>query len=270
LTSSIDCGDKECSLKHRYVDKCTIFLHTPNKTDCQIPCKLSGCKTEIHHFMTCPIWECNSYTTTTSTQTTTEITETTTGPMPDPSPVPNLTFFDVLLYGSLGINGLFVVALVIFLLYKKYKRRHISNAQNARVPLLENNDRYFTLGSRRSSEAEEGEHIPLLPRNITTTQTQAECLQNYYLENATSPISLSSTPTEQLQTQKQIEQTRAQVIEAAERELLFATCKSKKGEKAKIIPSDAVNVERELMFARVTSFKPKSKITSTEEKETKF
>jgi hypothetical protein len=61
VLTGIDCGDKECFLRHEMKKKCVLFLHT-NNTDCEIPCKLDGCDTEVHSFMNCPIWECNLFT----------------------------------------------------------------------------------------------------------------------------------------------------------------------------------------------------------------
>jgi hypothetical protein len=53
LKREIDCGDKSCSLEHHVLNTCVLVLPT-NVTNCQIPCDMSGCKTEIHHLISCP------------------------------------------------------------------------------------------------------------------------------------------------------------------------------------------------------------------------
>jgi hypothetical protein len=76
VNAGFDCGDKQCFLEHHFVQTCAIYLPT-NNTECQIPCKLKGCKHEIHHFISCPMWMCLPHTTI-SPQTSTESTTTTT------------------------------------------------------------------------------------------------------------------------------------------------------------------------------------------------
>ena len=49
----VDCGDKRCSLEHHVLNTCILILPT-NVTNCQIPCDMSGCETEIHHLISCP------------------------------------------------------------------------------------------------------------------------------------------------------------------------------------------------------------------------
>lgn len=194
--SEIDCGDKKCSLHHRYVEKCTVFLHT-NVTNCKIPCQLDGCKTEIRHYMNCPIWECNYYTTT-PVPSTTSTESSTSAPAPAP---PSFSTIDIVLYMSLGINGLFFLALIIFIAVKickkKLQYRRTLNAaaadaaaRNASFPILPPTDnRFFSLASRNESNAtSSNENIPLLPRN------QSQRSPNFYCSSRTSPVSLGSTP----------------------------------------------------------------------------
>ena len=132
--SSVDCGDKECSINHRFMDRCKIFLHT-NVTDCKIPCVLDGCQSEVHHFMNCPVWECHDYTTTTATTTTTTITTT----IPDsstvpPDPVPsNMSIYDIVFYTSLGVNAFFFFALITCITYKCRKMCN-RNSRRSRQP----------------------------------------------------------------------------------------------------------------------------------------
>ena len=65
-----DCGDKVCSLEFHVLPNCIIHLPT-NISTCTIPCVMSGCKTELHHFISCPVWICSPITTTSTTQSTT-------------------------------------------------------------------------------------------------------------------------------------------------------------------------------------------------------
>jgi hypothetical protein len=215
----IDCGDKECSLVHRFMDRCTIFLHT-NVTNCQIPCNLDGCKTEIHHFMNCPIWECSSHTTTTAAPTTT---------IPSPTPVPNSSGSEIVLYGSLGINGCFISALLIFVVAKicKYRRNRCIPNVTEPVPLLPNDHQYFSVGASSSSD----EDISLVTNPIASTSNQTETIPllpvshrpTYYSSEKTSPVSLSSDLDRIEFEQRQREQ-------------------------------------KELMLSRVTTFKPKKNL----------
>jgi hypothetical protein len=49
LKDKVDCGSYECYEELRMQSNCIIYLET-NHTQCQIPCIMTGCKTEIHHF----------------------------------------------------------------------------------------------------------------------------------------------------------------------------------------------------------------------------
>jgi hypothetical protein len=111
----INCGDKECSLFYHFKDICKIFLPT-NNSQCDIPCKTSGCKIETHHEITCPIWNCHEISTTTSSTLTTD-------PNPDPNPSPNPDPNTNLSFGlSVFFNVLLVtVAFGIFIWWTRKK-----------------------------------------------------------------------------------------------------------------------------------------------------
>ena len=64
--SQVMCRDKVCFLDFVVVPDCYVYLYT-NDTNCDIPCQVSGCQKELHHFISCPIWTCNDLTTTLST-----------------------------------------------------------------------------------------------------------------------------------------------------------------------------------------------------------
>lgn len=183
---SIDCGDKQCSLSHRILQNCVIYLHT-NNTECAIPCKLDGCKTEMHHYINCPIWECTSYTTTTmtttsSTATTTNTPDTTSLSPPSPNPT-DLDYYSLALYISLGLNALFATIIIVLSLYiKKTRTWHQQigrqSVRQRRVSLLPNNNRYFTLASEdddsNDTESTAGVGQPLLPTSHINYSTNVE------------------------------------------------------------------------------------------------
>jgi hypothetical protein len=158
ILTGTDCGDKECFVRHSILKNCVLYLQT-NVTDCVIPCNLVGCKTETHHFMNCPIWECKFYpnaTTTTPPTTTSESTSTTKIPGPF---VPDETFF----YSSVACNILVVFLLVSFVLWKLNqclkKRRTVTQVTQSREPLLDNNDQYFTLGNGHDDDGSSNESV---------------------------------------------------------------------------------------------------------------
>ena len=142
--SDVDCGTKICFLTHKLLDNCYLYVHT-NSTLCDIPCNLNGCGRELHHFIDCPIWQCQDYRTTTkaTTSTTTATTTTaksTTTTMPNPtttnfapvtfSPLPPLDH-PVYLYSSIAFNILLVLVLLTVLI-KKCKKALVRRFRNRR------------------------------------------------------------------------------------------------------------------------------------------
>jgi hypothetical protein len=246
VSSEIDCGDKKCSLHHRYLDKCTIFLHT-NVSDCKIPCQLDGCKTEIRYYMTCPIWECNDYTTTTLSTTSSTESSSTSAPAPTPSSYTNI--FDIVSYISLGVNGLFLVALLIWVIYKICKKqqqsRHHNRDQEAQrqrfPPLLPNDHAYFSLGGNTSSEHSSNENIPLI--NRAKSNPHSTCPPaTFYTDTLTSHVSLSSTPESIKKANDLVE------VRNAEREDMLSRVTTFKGAMQKPSSSKSVETRRETKF----------------------
>lgn len=184
---SIDCHDKECSLRHQILANCIVYLHT-NNSNCNIPCKLDGCEKEMHHYINCPIWNCIPYTTTTSTttsttlQTTTQTTDTTSTPYstdttttpqttsrpsPSPNPCPTFETQSIMLYISILLNIFFVIIVIFLSIYihkKKFAPKSKNTHNRRRVSLLDNNDHYFSIASESSHESTT-ENLPLLDRN---------------------------------------------------------------------------------------------------------
>ena len=211
LLTDIDCGDKTCSLRHEVKRNCVIYLHS-NNTNCNIPCKLDGCKTEVHRYMNCPIWDCISTTTTTSTTTisTTTGTETTTIPSyttSSPQPCPPCPIVHSHVFISVLLNILLILGICSFLIYKNYQtialyfrrccdfcRRSQSRSQTPpprRTSLLENDNRYFSVGSDVESN-NDLDNIPLVPHS----PNQSHGFSNIDLHaplssSTTSPISES-------------------------------------------------------------------------------
>lgn len=152
----IDCGDKQCYVEYRVLSNCYLILET-NNTDCQIPCTMNGCDTELHHFIPCPIWSCNPFTTTTSSTTTTSTTE-----RPQPRPVePTM---NPLIYTSIVLNIFFFGIVFAFLIVKF--RTQITNrfgrGSNRRTENQNdetNPNRFFSIGNE---DNEENERAPLI------------------------------------------------------------------------------------------------------------
>lgn len=170
----INCGDKECSLEHVMLQNCEVYLHT-NNTNCNIPCELVGCETELHHFMNCPIWICHSITTpstttitTTSTSSTTSTTELTPATL---TPLPSIDHH-IYLYLSFAAN-LFLLLILLLILIFKFKKiilrcMHTSSDQNQRrVSLPVNNDQLFTLATSSDDENSLLDHMQNVPLSPT-------------------------------------------------------------------------------------------------------
>ena len=207
--SAVDCGDKECSLRHQLLKDCTIFIHT-NSTDCMIPCRMTGCKTETRHFINCPIWECTSKTTTTSTTTTTTPTTTTSTsttsiptttltPIPTPNPGPN----NAVIISSVSVNVLFVMLAIGLVLYFKVLKPQMLRRRRGTgfVPLLANNDRYFTIGSDHSNAGESppppsprfSEQLPMNEMNASLHERNPDSFEDIILR---APTRLTPSPAE--------------------------------------------------------------------------
>jgi hypothetical protein len=104
---SIDCGDKVCYLTYEILESCVVYLPT-NSSECQIPCKLHGCKTRILNGVRCALWQCDLY------PTPSPINPITTEP---PQPLPTESIFGKVI---LAILGLFVLGIMLIVFLKKY------------------------------------------------------------------------------------------------------------------------------------------------------
>ena len=152
--SKVDCGSYECYQEYRMEANCIIYLET-NNTQCHIPCFMTGCKTEIHHFQLCPVWTCDeksttststtSTTTTTSTVTTTTATTTTTKRPPHPQPAH--CKMSVWMYGSIILNILFF-AIIAAVLIVKCRKFFYDRATNRSL----DGNRFFSIGGGREEE----------------------------------------------------------------------------------------------------------------------
>ena len=154
--SQVMCRDKVCFLDFVVVPDCYVYLYT-NDTNCDIPCQVSGCQKELHHFISCPIWTCNDLTTTLSTSTssttarkttsgttTTSASTTTTIPDSPTTLIPPFPSFDHpgYLYSSIVLNA-FLFLCIIYMLLKKCKKaiaRRIRNFRNRNTQGYQNVD----------------------------------------------------------------------------------------------------------------------------------
>jgi hypothetical protein len=155
FNDGIDCGNKICFLEYQVMPDCVLILET-NNTNCKIPCVVNGCETELHHYIQCPVWNCQLVTTTTTSSTTTT-------PRPNP-PNPNKpSNMSALIYTSIVFN-IFLFAMVFAYFIVKFRQRITarwwpSPRVTVRVPDTElpNPNRFFSLGDEL-----ENERLPLL------------------------------------------------------------------------------------------------------------
>ena len=205
--TSTDCGDKECSLRHQFLKDCYLYLHT-NVTNCNIPCHLEGCKKELRHSMSCPIWECHNTTTTTTASTTTSTATTTTpypgpgptpGPGPEPTPMPT-SAISILLYISLAFNLAFILIGSILFAYRRYSLRMRYQPipeeipLTRRVSLLSNDNRFFSVGS--DSESNNEQQDITAPSNVSASTGAIPKRSTFHAVNLES--SPESTPSSSL------------------------------------------------------------------------
>jgi hypothetical protein len=162
----IDCGTKMCYLEYRVLADCNLILET-NNTNCKIPCLIEGCDTELHHFILCPVWNCELITTTTSSTTTsftttTSSTSTTFRPRPDPNPSQMSAF----IYTSIVFNIFFFALVCAYVVVKcraKISARFSRTNPRARLPRTDVQDpNYgFSLGENPNDDFD-NEREPLL------------------------------------------------------------------------------------------------------------
>ena len=172
----IDCGDKQCYLEYRVMPDCYLILET-NQTDCRIPCIMDGCDRELHHFIPCPLWNCElittSTTSTTSTTPTTRSTSTSTSTTTSrPTPRPNEpSQMSALIYTSIVLNIFFFAILFAYVVVKcrvKITTRVANFRARRNTPRVDPNpNEHFSVGSS-DNESESGidsnERQRLLPR----------------------------------------------------------------------------------------------------------
>ena len=162
----IDCGDRQCYIEYKVLPDCFIYLET-NNTNCIIPCKLDGCEREFHHFIVCPIWNCEAATTTTTMSTTSTTTSTTsmttttfTTPRTTTTERPSSNKMSALIYTSIVFN-IFLFAIVFAVIIHKIRarwqqyqsRRQQNTSQNDR-PVPPDPNQYYSLDSNSDSETD--------------------------------------------------------------------------------------------------------------------
>jgi heme exporter protein D len=181
----VDCGNKQCFLDYVFLTNCIIYIHS-NETNCDIPCKLDGCKKELHHFISCPLWTCNEISTTTISTTTTSRTTSsstmstttslaTTPPTTAPTTTPPFPFppldHPAYLYLSIACNILFLIILMLVAIGKCKKRivrfvharrNRNQNRNEGTAHLSARFQNYFGMGD---------ENEPLLPGSSQATRS---------------------------------------------------------------------------------------------------
>lgn len=108
------CPTKKCEEIIQYAETC--FVITNNGTgDCNVPCSMSSCETEVVQETECRFWVCDDLPTTTT---------------PSPKPFSSNLCDDYVCVSSLVTNAIFVIgfSLVLFF-YVKHKRRQRQLAQ---------------------------------------------------------------------------------------------------------------------------------------------
>ena len=172
-------------------DSCYLYFHT-NSTSCNIPCKLEGCRKELHHSILCPIWKCHDVlTTSTSTtmKTTTIVPTTTTTNVPTTTttihvpttptttistttifPPTTTPFFPIpidhpgVTYTSLALNCFLFLALV-YIFLKKCKKGLIRRIHNFRNRNQNDSEQQPILGSSGNSGTRRRRQQNRQPRN---------------------------------------------------------------------------------------------------------
>lgn len=124
--TAVDCFNKTCELTYEVVPNCYIYVQDEQDPSCQIPCNLNACTVELHHFILCPLWTCESKTSTT-----------TLAPLPPSStpnpfpPSPSHMCSNPLCISSVTVNALIIFAILIgVILYKVKQTRRARTAFN--------------------------------------------------------------------------------------------------------------------------------------------
>jgi len=171
----IDCGDKQCYLEYRVMPDCYLILET-NQTDCRIPCIMDGCDRELHHFIPCPLWNCElittSTTSTTSTTPTTRSTSTSTSTTTSrPTPRPNEpSQMSALIYTSIVLNIFFFAILFAYVVVKcrvKITTRVANFRARRNTPRVDPNpNEHFSVGGSDDEELGIDAHVQAHERQL--------------------------------------------------------------------------------------------------------
>jgi hypothetical protein len=162
VQKKVDCGNYECYEEYRMETNCIIYLET-NQTQCNIPCLMTGCKTEVHHFTMCPLWICNEKPTTSTTSTTTITAPMTTSKWIPPTPKNcEMSFW---IYSSIVLN-IFFFAIIGAVVVYKIKKFFYNQTTNRNL----NSNRFFCV----SGENDEEENAGLLSNEVQAPVPQEQ------------------------------------------------------------------------------------------------
>jgi beta-lactamase regulating signal transducer with metallopeptidase domain len=187
-----------------YFFQCTLFFPT-NVTNCNIPCDLTGCTTEVHKSMNCPVWVCSAIETTTTTTTSSSTTsssttsssttsssttsiQTTTTSMTSTmktttTPVPN-SAYEISIVANF-LLAVVIFALILFLIWywrKKQRQTQVERSQNLPLnPLIPNT--HFSLDETSpliSNQSESNNPFVQIPINDNSEVPERNSFSNFF------------------------------------------------------------------------------------------
>lgn len=191
----VDCGDKKCYLEFQILQDCNLILET-NATNCKIPCLMVDCDTELHHFISCPVWNCEPTisTTTASTSTMTTTTDsgtstTTSKPKPNPFVPKDMT---PLIYTSIVLNIFFFAILASYIIGKCRARANQISLRLLAQQLDPN--RFFSNAGNSAGNSEnesDNETDPLIPAAVAVQENQSSAVLTIEQQNLL-PLAVST------------------------------------------------------------------------------
>jgi len=109
----VECASKTCFEEEVFQEECIVYVG--DKPDCDPPCFVDGCSTEVEFNSLCEVWICEDKIKTTTVPTTTSTTSpsgTTTAPssFPDPALTTSIVFN---LIGLIVITSLTIALIVV-------------------------------------------------------------------------------------------------------------------------------------------------------------
>lgn len=188
MASTIDCGDRICTMDYRFTQNCVLYVDISEEKTCQYPCSFLNCQSEVHRLVLCPVWACTSKTTTPAPDISTL------SPLP---PLPTVGWSSSVCIPSLVFNGIFgtiFLALLMLLFLRRRRYQALANLTNfygevnplfveSQGPIIRNVERIPLLARRASNQSNQPQG-PLLNPSLNLNQSQARetavNLPNFY------------------------------------------------------------------------------------------